>query len=61
VNDRAEAASDKIRTIVWLLLALIAAAYFGPGWLKMLRPPPGLLLDFSQEWLSSRNFYQRVG
>ena len=57
MNDRAEAASDKIRTIVWLLLARIAAAYFGPGWLKMLRPPPGLLLDFSQEWLSSRNFY----
>jgi alpha-1,2-mannosyltransferase len=42
---------------VWAVLALVAAAVFGPRFVGMFRPPNDGFYDFSQEWLSARNYY----
>ncbi len=41
---------------VWAILAVVVGVVFGPRFVRMFHPPPGYFLDFSQEWLSARNY-----
>jgi hypothetical protein len=42
---------------VWAALALVVVPVFGPRFVAMFHPPPGYFMDFSQEWLSARNYF----
>ena len=44
------------RIVLWSLLAAAAVAWQQRNWRDSVRPPPDAYLDFSQEWLSARNF-----
>jgi hypothetical protein len=42
-------------SLLWSILGLWGWLYFGPMWVSALRPGPGRLNDFYQDWGSSRN------
>lgn len=41
----------------WAVLALVVAVVLGPRFVEMFRPPADGFYDFSQEWLSARNYF----
>jgi len=42
---------------IWAVLALLVGAVLGPRFVEMFRPPADGFYDFSQEWLSARNYF----
>jgi hypothetical protein len=45
------------RIAAWVLAAAVVAVVFGPSLVSTFRPPPDTFLDFSQEWLSAKNYW----
>ncbi|MFO0797791.1 MAG: glycosyltransferase family 87 protein [Gemmataceae bacterium] len=43
------------RTVLWVVAAALAALLYGPAYLAVVRPPPGFVGDFVQDWLSARD------
>jgi hypothetical protein len=46
------------KRLLWLALCLAVCLYFGRDFVKNLRPPGTLILDFVQEWASARNYWR---
>jgi hypothetical protein len=46
-----------LRTAFWVLLTLAAVAIFGAKFLGYFRPSSRAIVDFSQEWLSAKNYW----
>ena len=45
------------RVVFWTVLALLLVAWQLPNWATAFHPGPGRFLDFSQEWLSGKNYW----
>jgi Glycosyltransferase family 87 len=41
----------------WIAVTVLVTAWIGPAFITEFRPPDGQFLDFSQEWLSARNYW----
>ena len=46
-----------LRVVVWGCLLVVALLWQGRNWIDAFRPAPGILYNFSQEWLSARNYW----
>ena len=46
--------------LVLIVVSLLLLAWFGPRFVKSLKPPEGTILDFYKEWNSARNFRHGV-
>ena len=46
-----------LRIAVWGFLAALAIVSQARSWIDVFRPAPGAMWDFSQEWLSARNYW----
>jgi hypothetical protein len=44
------------RIAIWGVLAIVALALRGPGFVRSMKPPEGRFADFFQEWASARNY-----
>ena len=44
--------------LLWNVVALVACWFQAGSFLRNLRPEPGLILDFFQEWASARNYFE---
>src|ERR1700721_1680752 len=54
----AECASWRLLQIaIWALVASTLAFFMGPSFIRQLRPGDRQFLDFSQEWLSAKNYW----
>lgn len=46
-----------LRITFWVLVTLAVVAVFGVKFVRSFRPPPNLVVDFAQEWLSAKNYW----
>ncbi len=46
-----------VRIALWVLAAIVVAVVLGPRFVQHFRPPEGRFMDFSQEWLSAKNYW----
>lgn len=45
-----------VRIVFWLVALMLVGLVFGKSFVAAFRPPPGVLTDFVQEWLSGQNY-----
>jgi alpha-1,2-mannosyltransferase len=50
-------APSATRLYLWIGLTAVACVWQGANWATAIRPAPGYFFDFSQEWLSGRNYF----
>ncbi len=45
------------RIAVWAGVAVLVSVWLGPKFVRQFRPPENRFMDFSQEWLSAKNYW----
>ncbi len=48
---------NPLRVIYWMAASVAVCAWLGPQFLDHFRPPTNRFFDFSQEWLSAKNYW----
>ena len=47
----------RVRIAIWALAAVAVSVWLGPKLVRHFRPPEDRFMDFSQEWLSAKNYW----
>ena len=47
--------SEVVVAAIWLIVGLLGCFWLGPLWINVIRPTPGRVNDFFQDWGSARN------